>query len=158
MPTPTLAQNPAHVAARCAGQTPAPPGDCVEHGQRWEYGRVHLEGRNVPIHHRAYIEAKGPIPAGLQIDHLCFNPRCINPDHLEAVPFAVNRRRSRQNKLTAADVAKIRQDAARQERGQRGGYSMQWQRAVAADFGVSVRHLRKILYRKIWGDVEPARI
>jgi hypothetical protein len=42
----------------------------------------------------AYRIAKGPIPQGLEIDHLCFSPWCINPDHLEPVtPLENNRRR-----------------------------------------------------------------
>lgn len=37
---------------------------------------------------------KGPIPEGLQIDHLCRNTQCCNPDHLEAVTQRVNIMRS----------------------------------------------------------------
>ena len=36
-------------------------------------------------HRVAYNLFKGPVPEGLQIDHLCRNRRCVNPDHLEAV-------------------------------------------------------------------------
>lgn len=39
--------------------------------------------------HRVYYEqAKGPIPQGLQIDHLCRMPACVNAEHLEAVTAA----------------------------------------------------------------------
>ena len=36
-------------------------------------------------HRMAYTEAKGPIPDGLEIDHLCRVKTCVNPEHLEAV-------------------------------------------------------------------------
>ena len=35
----------------------------------------------------------GEIPAGLDVDHLCRNPICVNPGHLEPVTHAENVRR-----------------------------------------------------------------
>lgn len=44
-------------------------------------------------HRRVYEQLRGPIPAGLSLDHLCRVPRCVNPDHLEPVTHAENVRR-----------------------------------------------------------------
>lgn len=42
-------------------------------------------GRKIQAHRIAFELAKGPIPEGMQIDHLCRNRGCVNPDHLESV-------------------------------------------------------------------------
>jgi hypothetical protein len=46
--------------------------------------------RAVRAHRFSYETLVGPIPAGLEPDHLCRNPPCVNPDHLELVTHAVN--------------------------------------------------------------------
>lgn len=51
------------------------------------YGSFGAGPRSVIVyaHRWSYEFFVGPIPTGLQIDHLCRNRRCVNPDHLEAV-------------------------------------------------------------------------
>ena|SRR6185295_12409565 len=49
----------------------------------------------VYAHRWSYSQFVGPIPAGMEIDHLCRNGSCVNPDHLEPVTQAENNRRNR---------------------------------------------------------------
>lgn len=44
-------------------------------------------------HRRVYEALVGPIPEGLQLDHLCRNTLCYNPRHLEPVTPKENSRR-----------------------------------------------------------------
>ena len=56
------------------------------------YGRINAGGRGVPLqaHRVAYELLVGPIPEGLELDHLCRDRRCVNPQHLEPVTHREN--------------------------------------------------------------------
>lgn len=55
------------------------------------YGRIGMQGKSSKLAHRiSYQHFVGEIPQGLELDHLCRNPSCINPNHLEAVTRKVN--------------------------------------------------------------------
>lgn len=57
------------------------------------YGTLHVGGRagkRLHAHRLAYELFVGPIPDGLQIDHLCRVRNCVNPEHLEAVTCREN--------------------------------------------------------------------
>lgn len=55
------------------------------------YGRHRFPERGRKrVHRVAYEILRGPIPDGLQIDHLCLTKLCCNPDHLEPVTGAEN--------------------------------------------------------------------
>lgn len=58
------------------------------------YGSFWVNGRLQYAHRFAYEAFVGPILDGLQIDHLCRNPRCVNPAHLEPVTPRTNTLRS----------------------------------------------------------------
>lgn len=67
-------------------------GDCWEWtgSTREGYGAVRFRGRNTLAHRVSYEHLVGPIPEGLELDHLCRNRRCVNPDHLEPVTHREN--------------------------------------------------------------------
>lgn len=73
---------------------------------RGGYGKTRYEGRTRTAHSLSYETLVGPVPAGMQLDHLChtrdsscdggacIHRQCINPDHLEPVTSKENNRRS----------------------------------------------------------------
>ena len=70
------------------------------------YGRFalgHANGKRtktVSAARWAYEYTLGPIPAGLEPDHLCRTPPCVNPEHLELVTHAENMRRGKNANAT----------------------------------------------------------
>lgn len=111
---------------------------------RTGYGRLKRSGKHGPamLAHRWYYELhRGPIPAGLQLDHLCRNPRCVNPAHLEPVLPRVNARRGNQAKLTASQAREIYLSTESP------------QRMIAARYGVSLGTVEAIKGGRTWRDV-----
>ena len=60
-------------------------------GECWEwtanrtvkgYGAWSISRKSVMPHRFSYELAHGPIPSGMQVDHLCHNRLCVNPGHL----------------------------------------------------------------------------
>ncbi len=58
------------------------------------YGLITVAGGPKLAHRVSYEVFVGPIPSGLQIDHLCRVRLCVNPDHLEPVTARENIMRS----------------------------------------------------------------
>ena len=54
------------------------------------YGRFWRAGHMFMAHRYSYALLVGHIPAKRQIDHLCRNPGCVNPDHMELVTSREN--------------------------------------------------------------------
>lgn len=54
------------------------------------YARVGYQGKSKRVHQVSFWHFKGEVPEGYEIDHLCRNKRCFNPEHLEAVTKRTN--------------------------------------------------------------------
>ena len=54
------------------------------------YGRTSIKGKSTAAHCAAYILFVGPIPNGMQIDHVCHNKTCVNPGHLRVATPSQN--------------------------------------------------------------------
>jgi len=73
-------------------------GDCW----RWDgtildsgYGQLKVKGKRFAAHRYSFFIVHGNEETPeYQIDHLCRNKRCVNPNHMEQVPGEVNRSRS----------------------------------------------------------------
>jgi len=66
------------------------------------YGSIKINGRSRLAHRISYEEFVGPVPRGLQLDHLCRTRSCVNPKHLEPVTLGENIRRGDTGKTARA--------------------------------------------------------
>lgn len=58
------------------------------------YGLISVFGQSRLAHRWFYEHERGPVSPGLELDHLCNHPWCVNPDHLEPVTPEENVRRA----------------------------------------------------------------
>ena len=110
----------------------------------WLFGRR----RQVLVHRLAYETLVGPIPEGLESDHLCRNHPCIRPRHIEPVTHAVNGQRGVHVKGEAHGRAKLTEGQVREIRRLVGN-----QYHLAASFGVSQSQISRIQRGESWSSV-----
>lgn len=107
------------------------------------YGQISVKGKVHRAHRFYYEYLKGPVPEGLDLDHLCRNRACVNPDHLEPVTRQVNLRRSNRTTLNPDAVREIRKLAA-------DGWMLT---DIGRAYGISGQHVGHVVTRKTWLDV-----
>lgn len=74
-----------------------------------EYGKLtHEESGSLLAHRLVYRFEVGPIPDGLDIDHLCRNHACVNPSHLEPV--------TRRQNLARSPLVQLRLEQAKRDK------------------------------------------
>lgn len=73
----------------------------------WAAGKSDGYGRfdRRAAHKISWEWVNGPVPDGLELDHLCRNRACVNPSHLEAVDHKTNVRRGALPDLMRAKAA-----------------------------------------------------
>lgn len=59
-------------------------------GSGGRYGVIKVCGTVYYVHRLSYSLFRGQIPEGHHVDHLCENPLCWSPYHLECVDASVN--------------------------------------------------------------------
>jgi hypothetical protein len=71
------------------------------------YGRFIVDRAPRLAHRVAFEEANGPIPAGMEIDHLCHNRACVNPKHLRIATRSLNAQNMQGATAAAAEKAAV---------------------------------------------------
>jgi hypothetical protein len=104
------------------------------------YGLVDVNRRVVLAHRHFYEQARGAIPAGLDLDHLCRTRACVNPEHLEPVTRTENARRGAKTVLTVEQVREIRASTD------------SWS-TLALRYGISKSGIANVKHRRTWKDV-----
>ena len=66
---------------------------------KWNYGRFSMKHVRYPAHRVMYTLFNGLVPSDMHMDHLCRNPRCVNPSHLEIVTPKENVQRGLKGRL-----------------------------------------------------------
>lgn len=132
--------------------------DCILHQGRKDtdgYGKIRINKKDKSAHRHAYELSYGPIPKGMIIMHICDNPPCVNPKHLQLGTHQMNAmdrhlkqrdcRGSKQHnsKITEKDVKYIR--------AMRG---IKTQMELANELGIKQSQISAIQLKQWWKHID----
>lgn len=103
------------------------------------YGQLQINKIRYEAHRWLYIQLKGNPPHKTELDHLCKNRACINPEHLQPVSHTENCRRGYNAKLNEEKVAAIK-----------ALFGTKSQKEIAKLYGVSRATIGLIFQGKRW--------
>lgn len=103
------------------------------------YGQVQHNKVRYEAHRWMYEMIKGKVPHKSELDHLCRNRACVNPEHLEPVSHAENCRRGNNAKLGIVQIDAIKKLSGKMT-----------QKEIAEKYGVSRSMIGLILQGKRW--------
>lgn len=95
---------------RLAARSRVTEGDCWVTGKGLNrgYSRVSVKGRPQLGHVVAYTAMRGPVPEGLELDHVeCDSKACWNPWHVEPVTHEENMARHREKRYGSRKLGPI---------------------------------------------------
>lgn len=128
----------------------------------WGYGSIKVNDKMMRSHRMAYMLSKGKIPNGLQVQHLCNNRLCCNPDHLVIGNHSKNiqymyqceRREHIGEKgynviLTEDNVRNIHRKY-KEQKFYPGHERWRFIESIAKEFNVSIGCINNILYGYTW--------
>jgi len=138
-----------------------PPNDngCIE----WNgcvgsggYGQIEYNGKPCYAHRIVWELHNGPIPLGMCVLHRCDNPPCVNVDHLflgtqnDNMKDKARKGRSSCRKGSNNHNSKLTEDQIMMIRNSWPEKSMKY---LAAEYGISISEICRIIHRVIWKHV-----
>jgi hypothetical protein len=119
------------------------------------YGVFWKETNNRPAHRIAYELWKGTIPENNVVRHLCFNPLCVNPEHLdvgtqkENIMDSVKAKRHQHRETHWGSIHFSQEDLETIKNSDKS------QRKLAKEYGVSQGTISKIKLNRHWLLIQP---
>jgi len=119
------------------------------------HGQMGMRGRRGYVHRFVWEAAHGTIPAGIVIDHMCRNPRCVNIEHLQAVtPKQNNENRSGPSRISTSGVRGVSWDKATKSWKARAGSVWVGRFANLSDAEAAVSAARREVFTNSLADME----